>query len=78
MSVLRYIAVQHNGQVDGLCRILETETEIWGESYVRGKWVEDPSVMPRYGMEPGSDEFFHDEARAQELMKFLDGLGNRG
>jgi hypothetical protein len=72
MSVLRYIAVYNDGQVDGLSRIIETETAIWGEYYFRGQWIKHPSVMARYEMEPGPDDFFHDEQRAQELMKMLD------
>jgi hypothetical protein len=72
MSVLRYIAVQTNGRFDELCRIMETETEIWGETYIGGQWIEEPSVISRYIREPGPDEFFHDEQRAQELMRILD------
>ena len=74
MKILRYILeLDSNNNVDGLCRIIETETELWGEYYDgNGIWKEDDYVTISYIREPGNGEFFHDEEYAKEIMAYID------
>jgi hypothetical protein len=76
MKIVRYILeLDSNDEVEGLARILQTETQLWGEYYAgHGVWKESEYVIASYIREPGNGEFFHDEERAKEIMTLIDNM----
>lgn len=60
-----------DGTPEGLMRICETETRLWGESYDDGQWIEERAALtylrepPRYGR-------YIDEADAERFASVLD------
>ena len=74
MKVYRYILeLGPNNEIEGLSRIVETNTAMWGEYYDgKGIWKKADYVIASYIREPGHDEFFYDEERANEIMAYID------
>ena len=55
-STRYYVARDDNGKVMTLARIVETDTELWGEFLRDGRWMENATVLdlradPTYGEE---------------------------